>query len=129
MNASRSMKVFGVLLAVIVLVTINSLFSSSVNSRPLSARNAIIANLKQIEGAKEIWMIETKSSSSAIPRSKELAQYLHGKRMPPPVADEIYVPGALNEPAQAVIVKKIDKYPRGTIIRMNEKGDFMIIQP
>lgn len=43
-----------------------------VKARQSSQRNACIANLKQIEGAKATWALETKQTSAATPNTTDL---------------------------------------------------------
>src|SRR5438034_10285546 len=43
-----------------------------VKARTASQKNACIANLKQIEGAKATWALETKATTSATPNDTDL---------------------------------------------------------
>jgi general secretion pathway protein G len=70
-----------------------------VKARTLSQRNACIANLKQIDGAKHEWALETKKSATDSPTKTDL--YGTDKY----IRDEPYCPGGGTYNINTVIVK------------------------
>src|SRR5690348_2625948 len=43
-----------------------------IKAREISQKNACIANLKQIDGAKQTWALETRQTTSATPNTTDL---------------------------------------------------------
>ena len=70
-----------------------------VKARTASQRNACIANLKQIDGAKATWALENKKSSSDTPTATDL----YGATLY--IRDEPLCPGAGTYAIQAVDLK------------------------
>jgi prepilin-type N-terminal cleavage/methylation domain-containing protein len=53
-----------------------------VRARETAQTNACISNLRQIDGAKQQWALETRQSSTAVPTEENVSAYLKGERMP-----------------------------------------------
>jgi hypothetical protein len=57
-------------------------FQTSKNGRCTAPKNACINNLRQIDGAKEQWALESKRSLGERVMEKEMVQYIKGGQMP-----------------------------------------------
>ena len=64
-----------------------------VRARTTAQKNACIANLKQIQGAVQVWAIDTSASSSASPSSTDILDYI---KKVPSEGTAIYVIPAVN---------------------------------
>src|SRR5258708_7953295 len=53
-----------------------------VKARTTAQTNACINNLRQIDGAKEQWALETKKSAGAAAVDQEISDYIKGKAKP-----------------------------------------------
>jgi prepilin-type N-terminal cleavage/methylation domain-containing protein len=53
-----------------------------VKARKTAQKNACINNLRQIDGAKEQWALETKAAPTATPTSAQVADYIKGNAVP-----------------------------------------------
>ena len=53
-----------------------------VKARTTAQTNSCIANLKQIDGAKQQWALENKKSSSDTPAAADVAAYLKANALP-----------------------------------------------
>ena len=53
-----------------------------VKARTTAQKNACINNLRQIDGAKEQWALETKQKDGAACASTDVAPYIKGQKMP-----------------------------------------------
>jgi len=51
-------------------------------ARANAQRKACIANLHEIDGAKELWAIEYRKAQGSVVRQKDILPYLRGQRMP-----------------------------------------------
>src|SRR4051812_43842430 len=67
-----------------------------VKARQTAQRNACIVNLKQIDGAKEQWALETKKAPGAPSVDAEIDAYIKGGRPVCP-ASGVYTYGAIGE--------------------------------
>src|SRR5262249_33342679 len=85
--------------AVVVLLLAAIALPNFSKARTTSARNAIINNLRQIDGAKQQWALENHKSANDEPTMKDLVPYLRGGL--PPVAGEKYVVGKVGESVAA----------------------------
>jgi prepilin-type N-terminal cleavage/methylation domain-containing protein len=59
-------------------------------SRAKAQRVACIANLRQIDGAKQLWVLEQKKTEGTRVRRADILPYLRGQRMPVCPARGIY---------------------------------------
>jgi prepilin-type N-terminal cleavage/methylation domain-containing protein len=67
-----------------------------VRARETAQTNACISNLRQIDGAKQQWALETRQASSATPQPSDVSAYLKGERMPVCPAQGTYTINAVN---------------------------------
>jgi len=67
-------------------------------ARATAQKNACIANLKQLDGAKAQWATVNKLGASATPQFSDLADFLKGGLLPPCPGGGTYTLGAVNEP-------------------------------
>ena len=65
------------------------------------ATDACINNLRQIDGAKQQWALETRAVSSAVPLESDVEGYFKGGTMPETVIGEVYNLNPLDQPATA----------------------------
>jgi prepilin-type N-terminal cleavage/methylation domain-containing protein len=68
-----------------------------VRARETAQTNACISNLRQIDGAKQQWALESRQASTATPTTSDVAEYLKGERMPLCPANGTYAINAVNE--------------------------------
>ena len=67
-----------------------------VKARQTAQKNACINNLRQIDGAKEQWALETKAASTNTPPSASIAAYIKGGAVPVcPVGSSAYTLNAV----------------------------------
>ena len=88
------------LVEIMIVVAIIGLLAAIAIPNFLTARkkamtNTCIANLKQIEGAKEAWALETKAASTASPNMSDLTPTFIKSEPKCPVGNTAYVPGPL----------------------------------
>src|SRR5689334_1771637 len=69
-----------------------------VKARTASQKNACIANLKQIDGAKEQWALETKQAPGAAADQNAINQYIKGLATPVCPANGTYTYNAVDTP-------------------------------
>ena len=77
MQISTSRRSAFTLVEIMIVVAIIGLLAAIaipnfIKAREASQKNACIANLKQIDGAKNTWALETKQVSSAVPTDTDL---------------------------------------------------------
>ncbi|MHB8522336.1 MAG: competence type IV pilus major pilin ComGC [Limisphaerales bacterium] len=70
-----------IVLCLIALLAIISI-PNFVEARQAAQRTVCINNLRQIDGAKEIWALENKASTGAKPRPADLKPYIRGLGFP-----------------------------------------------
>ncbi|MEQ2008455.1 MAG: hypothetical protein ABMA26_16875 [Limisphaerales bacterium] len=83
-------------------------------AHPISERNACIANLKQLDGAKAQWAFEKKPKASTVPQLSDLAPFLKGGLTPLCPAGGTYTLGAVNEPPRCSHAAKGHILPSAT---------------
>jgi prepilin-type N-terminal cleavage/methylation domain-containing protein len=117
MKLNRSRKQGFTLIEIMIVVAIIGLLAAIaipnfVHARTTSQQNACINNLRQIDGAKQEWALETKQSSSATPVDANLQPYMgRGANGSLPVCpldpassfDTSYTPNPLGTPPVCII--------------------------
>ena len=86
-----------------------------VKARQTAQYNAIVNNLRIIEGAKAQWALENKKRPGDRVTEQDLAQYLRGGRINP-VAGETYNFNPVGTRASATLSQQIMNHPAGSVI-------------
>jgi len=98
-----------------------------------SKTNAIINNLRQIDGAKQLWAIEHGRTGAVLVTTQDIAPYFRHDQAKEgflkAVAGERYVIGTLVESPEAQLTREVDGRPKGTLLRLGTNGDELIICP
>ena len=90
-----------------------------VKAREYSQLNAIINNLRIIEGAKDVWALENKKGTGSKPEVSDIAPFLKGHIFPPAsVVGETYLINRIGISATAKISVRLGKYPAGEFVRL-----------
>lgn len=66
-------------------------------ARSTAQRNACINNLRQIDGAKELWATENRKSDGDVPSDADVAAYIKGNAMPLCPANGQYTVGPISK--------------------------------
>jgi hypothetical protein len=88
--------------------------------------NAIFNNLRQLDGAKQIWALEHGRTGAVVVTTQDIAPYL---RTFTPVAGERYILRTLTEAPQAQLTREVDGRPKGTVLRFGTNDTVEIIGP
>jgi hypothetical protein len=93
--------------------------------------NAIITNLRQIDGAAEQWAIDHHQTGAVLVTREDLAPYLRvaSGHWVTPVAGERYVLNVLPQSPEAMLTREVEGRPQGTVIRFTTNGDIQFIPP
>jgi prepilin-type N-terminal cleavage/methylation domain-containing protein len=67
-----------------------------VRARTTAQKNACIQNLRQIDGAKQQWALETKQSADATAASGDVDDYMKGNQFPTCPSGGAYTVGAVS---------------------------------
>lgn len=94
------------LVEIMIVVVIIGLLAAIAVPNFMTARNtaqlnAIVNNLRIVEGGKDTWALESKKGSGATPANTDLAPYIKGNSMPKPVVGETYNINVVGTPATA----------------------------
>ncbi len=92
-----------------------------------SKTHVIVHNLQQLDGAVQYWGIEHRQTGAVVVTWENIAPYL--KTPVKPVAGEVYVLKDLMHSPEAVLTRKLDERPTGTVLRLGTNGDLEIILP
>ncbi len=94
--------------------------AENIGSSAVAAKNSIMANLRQIDGAKEQWALENKVKHGAAVDENQVNQYLRGGA-PKSVAGEVYHYNPVGQQPTAELTNPAGGFPAGTIIDINGK--------
>ncbi|HXT40113.1 MAG TPA: hypothetical protein VN887_08820 [Candidatus Angelobacter sp.] len=86
-----------------------------VKARQTAQYNAIMNNLRMIEGAKDQWALENKKSTGSKVTEQDIEEYIRGGRINP-VAGESYHLNAVGTPAAATLKQQLMNHPAGSVI-------------
>ena len=117
--------------AAVVLMAALLAIPGSPKARTTSQANAVINNLRQIDGAKQEWALENRKAASDEPTMKDLAPYLKdGDKLS--IAGESYVPGKVEAPVvaefdKAQAVKQFGYKGRGQRARLDMEGNWTLV--
>jgi hypothetical protein len=87
----------------------------------------IVNNLQQLDGAVQYWGIEHRQTGAVVVTWENIAPYL--KIPVKPVAGEVYILKDLMHSPEAVLTRKLDEKPKGTVLRLGTNGVLEIILP
>ena len=87
-----------------------------VKARETAQYNAIMNNLRMIEGAKAQWALENRKRTGDLVTEQNLSAYLRGGKINP-VAGETYHLNPVGTPATATLSRKITSHPAGSVIK------------
>ena len=87
-----------------------------VKARETAQYNAILNNLRMIEGAKDQWALENKKSPGDPVTEHNLSASLRGGKINP-VAGETYRLNPVGTPATATLSQKLMNHPAGSVIK------------
>jgi hypothetical protein len=98
-----------------------------------SKTHAIESNLRQLDGAVQMWGFEHQKTGAVAVTWEDVAPYLktdrdvHGGMKS--VAGEVYVLKTLTQPPEAVLTRKLGDRPKGTVLRLGTNGDVQFVFP
>jgi Mg-chelatase subunit ChlD/type II secretory pathway pseudopilin PulG len=96
------MRLIEVLAVVAIIVLLASMaIPNFVRSRTTSQANAVLNNLRQLDGAKQQWALEHNKSAGDVPTMSDVTPYLRG--VPTPLLGETYVLGKVGDPVTAEV--------------------------
>jgi len=111
-----------VVVAVIVCGAALLYFRDAVPQHPTGPVNAILNNLRKIEGAKELWADKHGGAADVDLTAEDLAPFLPQDFWKRTVAGERYIISRPNVPPEAVLTRGVQDLPTGTRLRFgNEK--------
>jgi len=104
-----------VVLAIVALLVATAV-PNFVKARSTSQANAVINNMRQIDGAKQQWALENKKSPTDVPTPNDLTPYLARGEMPKSVAGETYVLGRVSDPVTTDVDAKQARKQFGSLV-------------
>jgi hypothetical protein len=98
-----------------------------------SKTHAIESNLRQLDGAVQMWGFEHQKTGAVAVTLEDVAPYLRADRDVhggmKSVAGEVYVLKTLTQPPEAVLTRKLGDRPKGTVLRLGTNGDVQFVFP
>jgi hypothetical protein len=98
-----------------------------------SKTNAIVNNLRQLDGAVQQWAIDHQQTGAVVVTREDIAPYLRASHeihgWVKSVAGEVYVLKAFPRSPEVVLTRELDGRPKGTVLRFGTNGDLQIILP
>jgi hypothetical protein len=96
-----------------------------------SKTGTIMANLRLIEGAKQVWALDHHQTGPVAVTKEDLAPYLthppYVNGFPKPVAGEQYTIGLLTESPEAELTHELGQMPKGTRFLLAETNEGIIL--
>jgi hypothetical protein len=129
-----------IILVVIIFLALLIVIPSFIRRYNIPSENGILNNLRQIDGAKQEWAIETGITNQNTPISeKDIEPYISSGAhsnwdwLENPTTGEQYKINPLGLPPEACLTKELVRggttYPAGTIVRYTTNGDVEYILP
>jgi hypothetical protein len=118
-----------VIAAAVVCVAALMYIPTYVPRHPTGPVNAILNNLRKIEGAKELWMAQHAGLGDVELTDQDLASFLPQDFWKKPIAGERYIISRPNVPPEAVLTRSVQDLPRGTRLRFGNDGKVEEIRP
>jgi hypothetical protein len=100
------------------------------NTGPISRHskiNAMVNNLRQLDGAAEQWAIDHHQTGAVLVTEADLTNYL--RRSLQPIAGERYVLRPRPESPEVVLTREVEGRPRGTVICFATNLEVRFIPP
>jgi len=98
-----------------------------------SKTNAIINNLRQLDGAKQQWALDHGRTGAVQVTTQDIAPYLSHSHasdgLVKAVAGERYSLKTLIESPEAILTREVDGRPKGTVFRLGTDSIEIIIGP
>jgi len=91
-----------------------------------SKTNAIFNNLRQLDGAKQLWAVEHGRTGAVVVTMQDIAAYLPHFTV---IAGERYILRTLVEVPEAQLTRDVDGRPKGTVLRFGSNDSVEIIGP
>jgi hypothetical protein len=91
-----------------------------------SKMNAILNNLRQLDGAKQQWALDHGRTGAVVVTTQDIAPYLPHFTT---VAGERYILRTLAEVAEAQLTREVDGRPKGTVLRFGTNDSIEIVGP
>jgi Tfp pilus assembly protein PilE len=88
-----------------------------VKARETAQYNAILNNLRMMEGAKEMWALENRKREGSPVTEQDLKPYLRGGRINP-ITGETYNLNPVGTAAAATLSHQIMNHPAGSVIKV-----------
>src|ERR1043166_6594808 len=98
------------------------LIPSFVSPRMHADSIEILHNLCNLDEAKAVWALENSKTGIVEVTRENIAPYLRNSGWVRIVAHEQYTLNRLEEPAEALLTRRIGRYPAGTILRWGSDG-------
>ena len=116
--------VIGFVLLLVCAVVLGVVIRGNFFCHCTDSANAILNSLRQIDAAKAQWVVDHPGAKVAELSQQDLAPYFY--KWPKTVAGEIYLIHGTNEPAEALMTKKVEWIQQGMKLRFGPKGDVQV---
>jgi|ERR1035438_7763580 hypothetical protein len=127
-RASRLVLFGGIAFVVLLVFYIG--MPNYVRSGP-SKISAIANNLRQLDGAMQLWAIEHGRTGAVVVAEEDVAPYLraHSNGWVTSVAGERYILKTLVESPEVELTREVEGRPKGSILRLSTNSDLEVILP
>lgn len=124
----RIVKRFAIVFALLLVcaVVLGAVIQSGFLCHCTDDANAILNNLRQIDGAKAQWVADHPGVKVAEFSQQDLSPYLRVNFWKRPVAGEIYLIHGPSESSEAQMTKKVEWIPEGMKLRFGPAGDIQV---